>query len=479
MPRVLRTAGRRKLDALQEQEATRSVTTGLQANGPGTSIGNVWSSNKMASPEVGGLLRSVMGSTESGRLASVKALHPASDLGPQRWPDKSANQTLVLQNTDTITVHKPPDLADTEKTWRAQIWLTNLIDCPVIVVAQSTNTTWINPQGNMNADSCSEQIQTAGKPYTFFYSTQWKNTGEHPAKQFQTARMTARSVTMDLNANATSNQGVIYACGFTPNMTYMPYDGGVDMIRIMRETAFRLFKNIRDNPVEEYEDDDAEVEDLVDRFDKMMFKRDNRGLYEPPSGDQTGFRLVLQDWAWNPQQVMQVSPGAYMAKAEEGCYLMLKHTGDTLPYVDTAREAYLSAVVPHTNSKQTSQMNVLGTEGWTMGAICIDGISTDATLTMKVITDLELTARSDSQMAKLVEEAPPLDTPALRHCRAAMGALPDAFPSRDNVLGGIVDWIGGALEKAGVPILSQVAGTYNSLNRKMGGGFTTALDTIF
>lgn len=479
LPRVLRNRGGRRLTALREQEAVRSLTGGaMQAVGPGTAVGDTWSASNRKAPEMGALLQRVMGSTETGRLAGIKALHPASEVGPQRWPDKAANQTLVLQNTDVYTI-RAPKLADGEKTWRMQGWVTNMLDNNFIAVAESTKTSWINPQGNMNAANCTKNVQDDTKTYTFYYSSQW--TGDkHPNVDFQTCRITARSATLDLVANATTNQGVIYACNFTPNMMLMPVSGGPNLLKAIREMTFNLWKELslmKDVPTD-YEDlggGEEAIADLIDKFDRLSFGKAGA----PPSGKQAAYRLVMQDWPWNPTQTMQLSPGSYMAKAEQGCYLPLKHASDELPYSNTAAECYLSAVVPHESDTQTTQMNVLGTEGWTMGAIMVDGLAVESSLTVKVITCIELTARSDSQLAKFVEEAPPLDKSAQEHVRAAMGALPDAYPAADNVLGGIVNWISGALEKSGVPLLSQAARLYSSMNRSAGGALGKALDGLF
>lgn len=468
---------RARVEMLQSLDAR----DGLLAVGPAMAIGNTWQNSKsmrINKVNAEGLDNMSLGSTAVGRLAAAKALHPAANIGPQRWPDKSANESIVLQNTDVWILTSNSD--DQTQAWNCNLWLTNFVDCPLIVSANPSTSAWPNPQEDMKSSTV-ERGQVKGRKYGFFYSQPWgdgwnADQRNHPNKEFQEARITARSITIDLVSNATTNQGVVYASQYGPNVAQMAYNQKVtvfspEQIGILAD-MFEKFK------VSLEYDDASDAPDLVDVFDKGSLNK-LVPLYDPPANNVTGFRTVFQDWPYNPSQIMQVSPLSYMAKADAGVYLPLKHAADELPYQQTALEAYLSAVTPHNEDGLTTQMDVLLSQGWNMGSIIFAGLHPQAQLAVKVITTLELTARSDSLATKFTEEAPPLDKVAIDHARAAMGKLPDAFPACDNVLGGIVNWIADALESSGVPILAQAASFTKRLDRMAGGAGTRFLDGIF
>lgn len=458
---------------------------GFQANGPGMQVGNIWRDSRVGAPMAAaeGLDKMALGLTANGRLAAAKALHPACDVGPQRWPDKAANETLVFQNTDVFTVTSAAVAAD--KTYNAQIYLTNLIDCCMVTAVEDGTKGFHDINANLNAESSGSQQKDTAKTYGFWYSTPWggaNDTDEHPSKNYQQVRITARSITIDLVSNATSNQGIVYATQFSPNMSLMPFSGAPSYVK-GEEFQQMLVKLIRRTIKEETlgsefsdvvslsENDECDEHDeLLTKFSKMSFGE------RAPVGDQSAQRMVFQEWPIDPQQAIQLSPGSYMAKADAGVYLPLKHASDTLNYVPTSNECYLSARVPHENDEQTSKFNVLLGHGWNMGAIFFAGLAHDAILSVKVITCLEATPRADSALAKFTEEAPPLDKIAQDHTRACMGKLPDAFPASDNVLGGIVKWIGEALAATGIPILSQGAALAGMVNRATGEVATNWLD---
>lgn len=451
--------GARRLRAIEEAAVVKSMPgmPGSKASfavGPATQIAKTWTNNS-ASGKADGIASMSLGTTLVGRLASAKALHPAGDVGPQCWPDKAANETVVLQNTDVFIVTKNGNATAEGETWNCQMWLTNFIDCPLISTSVDSATGNRNPNDEMN-NSNTGPGQTVGTNYSFWYSSQWNTSDpeKHPNKDFQTARITGRSITVDLISNATTNQGMVYSSQFTPNLALMPEVGGPAITELITKLATLTFDKmirercLKDEGEAELSAEDTDESDGIEWCSKLIGKHLLSGL-DAPSGDQSGYRLVFQDFPWTIQQVMQNSPMNYMAKAEEGVYMPLKHASDTIPYAPTSVECYLSAVVPHTSDSQTTEMNVLRSEGWNMGAIFFAGLHNQATLSVKIITTLEMTARSDSQMAKFVREAPPLDKVAIDHTRAAMGNMPDAFPACDNALGGIADWIAAALEKAG------------------------------
>lgn len=427
-----------------------------------------------------------LGLTANGRLAAAKALHPACDVGAQRWPDKAANETVVLQNTDVYTINS--NSGDSSKTWNCQMWLTNLVDCALVTSSSLSDVALPNPNKTMNKGS-SGMGQQPGKSFAFWYSKQWNGGDDrkHPNSTYQTARITSRSVTVDLVSNATSNQGVVYAAQITPNMQIMPFSSSPELTfkaiqdKITKLVDSRIKKHVEDD---DESGDDEEVDAVVARGDEDVVElgellgRLSTGSYAP-EGTETSSRCVFQDWPCGEQEIMQMSSGAYMAKADRGVYLVLKHSQDTLAYIPTAGECYLSAGVPHSNNEQTSMMNVLLSSGWNIGAILFKGLSGDSQLCVKVITTLEMTVRPDSEVSRFVEEAPALDLMAIQHTRAAMGNLPDAFPASDNVLGGIVEKIAEALERSGIPFVSRAAGWARKVNSATGGAATNFLDGIF
>lgn len=231
----------------------------------------------------------------------------------------------------------------------------------------------------------------------------------------------------------------------------------------LRETG----SDEEESDTESVSDDDGEVADPGPR-DKV-----------PPESNQTGLRTVFQDWPHDPATIQQIDAKGYMAKACEGVYLPLRHASDILEFGPCVSECYLSANRPFTDDELTSKMNVLWTKGWTMGAIAFDGLDVKSTLAIKVITALEFTPKPDSMMAKLAEEAPPMDKLAQVQCRAAMAQLPSAFPASANALGTIMDWVTSALSSAGVPIASQLAMGYKAANSAVGGKMSAFLDSIF
>lgn len=464
--------------------AEMETGVGFSSTGPGTQIGNIWSDHRIGAPQAAaeGLERMSLGLTANGRLAAAKALHPACDVGPQRWPDKAANESLVFQKTDAFVVKYMGDKTDPTATWNCQMWLTNLIDAPLFTATREGPEAPHNPNKEMNTHVLSEG-QQKDSPYSVFYSKPWTANGQpgtkHPSTDYQQIRVTARSITVDLVSNATSNQGIVYAAQFSPNMANLPFAGSevtvesvMDMIERVVAQKLLGFSEKKDKEVMSLTSDD-DVDDLVDVFNTVRLNDDDP---DPPTSKQTGQRVVFEDWPVTSQEIIQMSPGSYMAKADRGVYMVLKHSADTLQYCPTLNEAWLSAIVPHAQDDLTTECNVLLGNGWNMGAIAFEGLSVSALLSVKVITCYEATVRSDSILSPYVEEAPPLDKLAQDHTRAAMGRLPDAFPAADNVLGGIVKWIADALSASGIPILSQGASLARMVNRATGERATKWLD---
>lgn len=493
--------------ALARMEQGKSLQgKGFSSVGPGMQVGNIWADQRVGGPRAAaeGLQSMALGITAQGRLAAAKALHPACDLGPQRWPDKAANESVVLQNTDVFLIGAGSPHEGS--SWNAQFWVPTFLDCCLILATSEANV-WHDPVDNSdgmnraNTGTLAQQ-QAGNGHYAMLYSAPWDGgdgpptgTAKHPDNYYQSARITARSVTIDLVSNATSNQGVVYAGQFTPATTLMPWDkenvalSKEDVRKLVLDELTRLAKvdesDDEDNAPSDGSwtdggDEDREdptVDDLVDKFDKVTLNRDVlRDDPLPPEGSQTGQRVVFQKWPINPQEIIQMSPGSYMAKADQGVYMVLKHSADVLQYASAANEAFLSPVYPHYTDNNTTHKNVLLTDGWNMGAISFAGLSPGAMLSVKVITCIEATARPDDILTKYTEDCPPLDKLAQDHTRAAMGKLPDAFPACDNVLGGIVKWIGDALAASGIPIVSQIAGFAGMMNRATGGKATTWLD---
>jgi len=295
-----------------------------------------------------------------------------------------------------------------------------------------------------------------------YYSTQWNNNADkHPGMDYQTVRMTARSLTLDQVASAFNNEGMIYACQFSPNHRLMPEVGGPEF----RDYIKKLVKSALDGA------------DLT-KGEFEVVPEEEPPFHLPPSGGQSGYRLVFQDWPWQPSQVVRVDPKNYEAKAAEGIYMPLKHTSDNLEYGETSVECYLSAVVPHSSDGSTTGVNVLESHGWTMGCILAAGLNEAASVNMKVITCLEATARSDSQLAKFVVEVPPLDKLAIDQTRRAMGNCPSAYPACYNALGSVLNVIAEALGGSGIPILSDIGRAATGVNRALGGAPVRLLDSI-
>jgi hypothetical protein len=449
------------------------------AVGPPTQVSDTWSDRNLVG-SADGMTRMSLAATLPGKLAAAKALHPAADVGPQRWPDQAANETCVLQNTDVFTLNR--NGADPTKPWNLTIWLTSFLDVPIVC---TTNVDLFNNiNDGISVDNCSIG-QVAGKTYSFFYSSQWGNVDRHPGVDFQQARITARSATCDLIANATSNQGIVYASQYTPDQALMP-DMGAEAVtaivdKIVGKKMLEFFaKYLKDNGSDS--ETEEEVPDLTDKFSSMSFgpvvpdPHYSTGTFKSPAGNETNYRYVFQNWPWNPQLAMQVSPSSYMAKADEGVYMPLKHCSDSLKYYACSLECYLAATVPNVETQRTSNINILPTGDWCQGVIVFSGLDPNAIVSLKVISALELAPRSDSQLAKFTEEAPPLDKMALEHTRAAMGNMPDAFPAKDNVLGGIAKWVMSALASSGIPIVQQLAQGAEAVNRMTGEAGTNWLD---
>lgn len=425
-----------------------------------------------------------LGITEVGQLACIKALHPAADIGPQRWPDKTADNTVVLQNTDTWLV---PSSDPSVSTWDCCIWLTPFIDVPIIVTRHPGPGGIVDPNENMTTGNTATWPREA--TFLFFYSTPWDNgQHNHPGADYQTARITARSLTVNLVANATNNQGMVYAGQFSPNIKLMPEVGGPNFKSMANVVATLMHKLEVD--ADELNELDPEVggSEILDYISDRMTKLNLDStdgtvraatLRDSPTGGQSGYRTVFQDWPFTAQQVVQMDPKNYVANADQGAYMTLRHASDVLEHTPTSTESYLSATVPHVTNSNTSEVNVLHSPGWTMGCILFQGLDGKASLNLKAITDLELTPRPDSQLAKFVEEAPPLDKIAIDHTRIAMGKLPSCFPADYNLLGQIVELIASALGSTNIPIVSSVAKGALAVNNATGGAGTRFLDGIF
>lgn len=472
------------------------VNTDTLASGPVTEMASMWNANQRRRQKVPKSQRGLpIGLTSVGRMAAIKALHPAADLGPQRWPDKAADNTLVMQNTDTWVVGSPNP--DDPSGWSAIMWLTGFVDCPVIIHRQAGTAPFHDPNSEM--DTSHTAAWPTPQMFQFMYSSQWSNEqGRHPAQDFQTVRITARSLTVDLIANALGNQGVCYAGQFTPNITLMPEVGGPSF-RGLTSVLAKLMSRLDIDPVtvcdEADEQDDADVTivtsllkkykplvelpvDPLDVVDSGPTGVKGSRRVGAPSGGQSGSRAVFQDFPNTTQQVAQMDPKGYVAKATDGVYLPLRRCSDVLEYQETAKECYLSASVPHVENSFTSGMNVLITKGLTMGCVIFQGLDSKASLNLKAITALELTARSDSNLVKFTAQAPPLDKLVPVQVRKAEGKLPSAFPAKYNALGTVMTWVMKALGDTEIPVVSSVAKWLHGANQSLGGAPAAMLDLI-
>ncbi|UHM27691.1 MAG: hypothetical protein FDSTV1_gp4 [Fushun diaea subdola tombus-like virus 1] len=457
------------------------------ATGPVPEIGTIWSNTSS-----GRATRGVpaFGLTHEGNLAGLKALHPAHEIGPQRWPDKAATNTVVLQNTDVFNIVPHDD--EKSGTWRCQIWLTPFIDAPVIVCTSKDQDGPKNPVDDAN-DKNTGVGPTTSKKYRVVYSTQWDyhGTDKHPSRDYQSVRLTARSVTVDLIANATSNQGIVYAGQFVGQCTLMPASGGAGVKRNRRKVdeLASMFGELLELTYDEtgLTPLNPDVKRLIDRLKRLRVQDPQPDPPVAPDDDgdapvedaQNGYRWVFTDWPVTAAELVQEDPRSYKAKAEEGCYLPLRHCQDTLPYQTTDKECWLSARVPHSGeNSQTTECNVLSTDGWTYGYIIFEGLSPNAVLSFKVISALEAQPNPESTVAKFTKTAPRLDKLAIDTVREAMGSMPSAYRAADNELGTILNWVSKALAQSGIPVISTIARGVQGVNNALGGAPQRWLDQL-
>lgn len=391
----------------------------------------------------GGVIpRLPIGSTMQGAAAALKALHPAADVGPQRWPDHATQNSVVIQNTDVYLV-PPPINRDGEETWNLNLYLVPFTDNTCLTTRYWTNPVSVNKPDNPSLEDFSKSDCVT------LYSSPWNKTNSYPQDDYMSARVTARSLTVDLVASGLYDQGVLYAGQMTLDVKPLP----------ARSTT---------------------VTEVLAKLKELGIVKSTAAADELDSEtvDETANLEVFQAMPDTPQQLMQADPKAYMSIAKNGVYIPLRHQSQTLPYEECSQEYQLVCGNP-TDPTGRWGHHVMHGNAWQLGVVMLRGIDYRASVSMKIITCLELAPKADSSLARLVQAAPTLDQDCLDKVQEVMCRMPHAFPSKANALGTIVAHIAEALGDSGIPIVSQIGKGVVGVNRALGGAPVKFLDSIF
>lgn len=427
-----------------------------------------------------------LGSTQRGRHAAMKALHPASELGPAQWPDRNTANTVVIENRDIYAIPPPTGLGDND-TWNMNIYILPFPDCVALITRWKTG-----DSQPLIMEVVSTKVKVTGQddmwstPYTMIYSTPWDSLGTYPGNYFQSCRTTARSLTCELDASGLNNSGMLYAGQVGADIQAVPLSAKTVYTNVMQQVYAGLAKLQQGLPLEvafsqmtltgefdSYVDATDSVESEVDDPDG---EPDSRSRAPGPPIDKQGLYTVYQDLPDTFQQLGQVDPKWYQSTASEGVYLPLKHTATAdVDLEPCAQQYHLCPKIPTDTSNRWGH-HVMYSRSWQVGIVMFRNLTKPASINAKFITDIEATAQATSIMAKLAVPPPPCDEKALLACQEVMAATQSAFPASANALGTIVKNIGKALGDAGIPIVSDLANTLTQ--SQLGGGLLGLLDKL-
>lgn len=390
------------------------------------------------------------GCTPAGAAWVMKALHPVVG-GAVKMPDANAVNALNPQYTTTVTIGPPTSIGTSN--WDA-IVISPPSDC--IAAYYSTNASGssgfdfstsvasdnsVLTHATMGASASSNFIPAASCAIS---TGVWTNgisnyvstaTTELPASY----RLVAKSVTGYAAGSALYNQGTVYSAQFAAKPLFCPIGQGLAPTGVV-------------NPV-------VNIDDIC-----LPLKESDMATMTPSyytTGAVEGFYSVhrlngpIQDFV-APRSVSQfrLDGGSYMGFSLANPVSVNASTG-VIPRILTDAYTSVSPVIP-----PSSGMTCASTAhypGMTWGVTIFRGLHPQMTISLKVVSVLELVPTANAPSRQFITPPPEYDPVAIRLYYHLAHELRPVMASRHNLFGTLLPMISSVLSKA-VPILGPLVG---------------------
>lgn len=368
----------------------------------------------------------LVSSTDTGARWLLKALHPAEpSVSNVKLPDGCSQDTVAVETCMTYSL-KPTSSTN----WGAQMTLlphpTCMMDIyPTEGASLVLPSTIRNPlfQAAAPDDDLGSLIAIA---------EEW--------------RMTSMSVTMHLDANATTDSGTVVAA-MIPVKPNVEFFSGLNTTGTVYCSAPTLWFNPSDYPT---------YTQLL-QMPKAYQANLRTGIYMPMRLSNTS-----QHWKGFQHRVKLINPSVLTLTNSYGVgYVNATTATPAYPNWDLSAMRNASGV-----PNGAAMASFLGDN---FGRICISNVAPTSAVVIKIKLGLELKVQPTSSHAVHLSAAPPIDQAALASYFAIIRQLPDAYPADYNDGGKILSYISKAI-KAVAPFLKVMPG--------VGGLIGTASDAV-
>lgn len=360
-------------------------------------------------------------SSDEGARWLLKALHPAEpSVSNVRIPDGTAMDTVAVETCLTYS------LAPVSATpWGADMTLLPHPTCMMEIL----------PNGGAIA-SPALTIRN-----TLFKAATADDDILNLVNMAEEWRMTAMSVTIHLDANATKDSGTVVAAQIPvkPNL-FIPY-GAVALSNTVYSGVPAIFFDANDQP----------SYGTLMQMPRAYQSNLRTGLYMPLRLTNTS-----QHWRSRREICKLLNPSMIVGEDTFG--------SNHQPYVTSTATtpAYPNWDLSPAKRDATGQSFLVGGAmspflGDSFGRICITNVDPSSAVVIKIKLGLELKVQPYSTQAVHLEKAPSMDAMAIASYFAVTRQLPDAYPADYNDGGKILNMIGRALRGV-APLLNGIPG---------------------
>lgn len=362
----------------------------------------------------------MVSTTNAGRDWLLKALHPAEpSLAGVQMPDGTELDTVPLELTMTYSL--AADSTPIPSAWGAQITL-----LPSIV-----------PLAVYPTDGAASVLPAFNLRYPQIAATNANDDFLGFMRNVEAFRLTFASVTIHLDANATTDQGTIVACQqVCKPLLIIPGVGTA--ISCAPVTAW-------DYTVPVFTTGDVPGYDQIMAMPRAYQANMRDGCYLPLHLNQTS-----QHW-YSMREAAGVVDLASVTSPVPGFYQYKLPTtrGNSWPYWSADR-AYLNGA----NVYSPPCCPMLSEN---FGHIAIKNLHPSSAVVIKVRTGLELKVQTQSPYLPYCKPSADVDSVAISSYFRIVRQLEDAYPASYNANGDILKWIGKAVRTV-TPLLGAIPG---------------------
>lgn len=350
----------------------------------------------------------------------LKALHPAEpSIAAVQMPDGSELDTACLELTMTYNLSSPSGGGAFTGPWGAQI---SLLPSIVPLAVYPTDGAAIMAAFNVRYPQIRATVPN--DDYLAFLAN------------VEAFRLCAASVTIHLDANATTDQGTIVACQqiARPRLLYPIQTASGRCCNTVAAWDYTVPFTTKDVP----------GYDSIMAMPRSFQANLREGVYMPLRLSST-----CQHWFSGRELVACTDLGSCTSPGVAYQLLLPSTTGNSWPYwsMDRANAAAGSVVAPPVCPMLSE----------TVGHIAIKNVHVTSGIVIKVRSCFELKVQTQSPYLPYVRPSPDIDALAISSYYRLTRQLPDAYPAEYNDNGRILGVIAKALRTVG-PLLGAVPG---------------------